>query len=123
MNDRAARVGEEIKKEVSDILKNSVKDPRLPEMLSITHVEVSRDFGYAKIYYSVLCSEEEKEDVKKALSGASGFLRRELGHRIKLRRTPELNFIMDNTIERAANMSKLINELNSVHDGTIASTE
>ena len=111
MNDRAARIGEEIKKEVSDILKNSVKDPRLPEMLSITHVEVSRDYGHAKIYYSVMCPEGEKKEAEKALNSAVGYLRRELGQRIKLRRTPELNFILDDSIERVANMSKLIEEI------------
>ncbi|MCL2164603.1 MAG: 30S ribosome-binding factor RbfA [Oscillospiraceae bacterium] len=108
--DRTARVGEEIKKEVSDLIKNSLKDPRLPEMLSIIDVEVSRDFSHAKIFYSVMCSEEEKKEAQKALTGASGFIRRELGQRIKLRRTPELQFVQDSSIEKVAGLSKLIEE-------------
>ena len=110
MNDRAARIGEEIKKEISDILKNDIKDPRLPMMLSITGVDVSRDMSHAKIFYSVMCDDAQKKEANKALLSASGYIRRELGHRIKLRRTPELHFTPDDSIERTVTMNKLIDD-------------
>jgi ribosome-binding factor A len=114
LTNRTARVSEEIKKEVSDIIRNVMKDPRLPQLLSILHVDVTNDFSYAKIYYSVMSESggdggEEKE-IGKALGGAAGFIRRELGSRLKLRRTPELHFVLDHSIERVINMNQLINE-------------
>ena len=110
MVERINRVSEEIKKEISDIIANEVKDPRIPDMLSILEADVAKDFGHAKIYYSVLCSDEEKNQAEKALNSASGFIRRELGNRIKLRRIPELHFIADNSIERVIHMNKLISD-------------
>ena len=110
MVDRITRVSEEVKKEISDIIMNELKDPRLPTMLSIMKAEVARDFSHAKVYYSVLCDDEEKKDVAKALNSASGFIRRELGNRIKLRRVPELHFVEDFSIGQGIRMSRLIDE-------------
>ena len=109
MVDRLARVSEEMKKEISDILRNEARDPRIPGMLSIVSVEVSRDFAHAKVYYSLLDAAGAK-DAEKALASASGFVRRELGARIKLRRTPELHFKLDQSIERVQGISRLIAE-------------
>ena len=109
MVDRLARVSEEMKKEISDILKNETHDPCIPEMLSIINVEVSRDFSHAKVFYSLLDTGAAKE-VDKALARAAGFVRRELGARIKLRRTPELHFKLDQSIERMQDINKLIAE-------------
>jgi ribosome-binding factor A len=103
-------VSEEIKKEISDIIKNMARDPRLPEMLSIVAVEVSGDFSHAKVYYSLLCPEAEIPAAEKALAGAAGFIRRELGGRIRLRRTPELHFVLDRSIERVIGMNRLIDQ-------------
>jgi ribosome-binding factor A len=166
-------VSEEIKKEVSDILRNDVRDPRLPEVLSVLKVDVSKDFSHAKIYYSTLAAFSpasggggsaggvggvvaagggkagggkgpaavggeagagagiadgggkaagggEKAGagdraageaaVAKALGGAAGFIRRELGARLRLRRTPELHFVADHSIERVIGMNRLISE-------------
>ena len=110
MVDRIARVSEEVKKEISDIIKNELKDPRLPEMLSIMKADVARDFSHAKIYYSVLCDEADKKDVAKALQSASGYVRRELGNRIKLRRVPELHFQEDDSIGHGIRLNRLIDE-------------
>lgn len=108
--DRTDRISEEMKKEVSSIIRNELKDPRLPEMLSITSAEVTRDLRYAKIYISVLGSEEEKKNALKGLKNAAGFIRREVGHRMQLRYTPELIFELDNSIERGVYITKLIND-------------
>jgi ribosome-binding factor A len=191
LNNRTARVSEEIKKEVSDIIRNGVRDPRLPEMLSVLKVDVSKDFSHAKIFYSTLAagggaagavsgaasagsgaagardraggagdrvdgrvaSASDKAGggvsgggkaaggdkagsapaagggagsaagggaaastaaadaaVAKVLSGAAGFIRRELGARLRLRRTPELHFVADHSIERVIGMNRLISE-------------
>ncbi len=110
MMDRIGRISEEMKKEVSAIIQNELKDPRLPKIVSVTSAEVTKDLRYAKIYVSVLGSEEEKENALKGLKSAQGFIRREIGHRLKLRYTPELIFHLDNSIERGIYISKLIDE-------------
>jgi ribosome-binding factor A len=110
LNNRTERVSEEIKKEVSDIIRNAVRDPRLPDMLSVLKVDVSRDFSHAKVFYSTLAPEGGEKSVDAALRGAAGFIRRELGARLKLRRTPELHFVADHSIERVIGMNRLISE-------------
>ncbi len=110
MVDRTNRISEEMKKEVSNIIQNELKDPRLPQMISVVSANVTRDLRYAKIYISVLGGEEEKKNALGALKSAAGFIRREVGHRMQLRYTPEMQFEMDNSIERGAYITKLINE-------------
>jgi len=108
---RIARVAEEIKKEISDIVKNEIRDPRLPAMFSVMEVEVSKDFSYAKVFYSLLAAKpQEEKDAEAALRGAAGYVRRLLGDRLKLRRVPELRFVQDRSIERVVNINKLIDE-------------
>ena len=107
---RIARVSEEIKRVISDIIKYEIRDPRLPDMLSIVNVEVSSDFAYAKVYYSVLDAQGDAKDIRNALKGAAGFIRRELASRVRLRQTPELRFELDQTIERVIALNRLIDE-------------
>ncbi len=106
---RDDRIGEELKKEISDILQNEIKDPDLG-FVSIVLVEVSRDLRVAKIYYSVMGSEEEIAKTKQAVKRAAGFVRHELAGRLSLRYTPELVFIYDNSIEHGIRISRIINE-------------
>ncbi len=108
--DRTDRISEEVKKEVSTIIQNELKDPRLPKMISVTAADVTRDLRYAKIYVSVLGNEDQKRDALRGLKSAAGFIRREIGHRIQLRYTPEIIFEMDDSIERGVYLNKLINE-------------
>lgn len=110
MGNRINRIAEEIKREISSIIRYDMKDPRLPEIVSIVHVKVSGDLKYAKVYVSVLGTEKQKENAMKALKSASGFVRREIGHRIKLRYTPEIMFQLDSSIEEGVYMNKLIKE-------------
>ena len=116
MVDRTNRISEEMKKEISNLIQNELKDPRLPKLVSVIEVNVTRDLKYAKIYVSVLGSEEEKKNALSALKSAAGFVRREVGHRMQIRYTPEMQFELDNSIERGVYISKLINE--TVKDDT-----
>ena len=108
--DRTERISEEIKREVSDLIQNHIKDPRLPDFVSITAVRVTKDLRYARVYVSVLGDDEKKKDALAALGSASGFIRREIGQRINLRYTPEFSFKLDDSIEHGMYLSKLINE-------------
>jgi ribosome-binding factor A len=108
--DRTNRISEEVRREISEIVQNELKDPRLSRMTSIISVNVTRDLRYAKVYVSVLGSEEEKKNTINGLKSAAGFIRREIGQRIQLRYTPELQFELDNSIERGVYLSKLIDK-------------
>ena len=110
MAERIDRISEEIKWEISNIIQNDLKDPRLPEFVSVLSVDTTRDLRYAKVYVSVYGNEEEKKKAMEGLKNAAGFIRREIGQRIKLRYTPELLFELDNSIEYGIYINKLINE-------------
>lgn len=110
MVDRINRISEEIKREMSAIIRDELKDPRLPQIVSILSVEVTKDLRYAKVYISVLGSEEEKKNAMAALKNAAGFIRREIGRRIQIRYTPEIHFQLDESIEKGIKISKLIQE-------------
>ncbi|NMB33051.1 MAG: 30S ribosome-binding factor RbfA [Clostridium sp.] len=108
--DRLARISGEIKKEISNIIQNDLKDPRLSQLISVTDVNVTKDLRYAKVRISVMGSEEDKNNSIEGLKSAAGFIRREIGHRVQLRHTPEIQFELDNSIERGAYITKLIND-------------
>lgn len=105
---RSGRINEEVKKEISDIIRNEIRDPRLTAMTSVTRVDVTKDLRYAKIFVSIFGNDEEKKNSLSALKNSSGFLRRELGHRINLRYTPELIIELDTTIEHGMHINELL---------------
>jgi ribosome-binding factor A len=109
---RAQRVGEEIKKEVSEILHLELNDPGLKKMTSVTGVEVTRDLSYAGIYVSIFGSKDEQEKVLEALSRATGFVRSEIGKRIRLRHVPEIEFKLDHSMEYGAHIEDVLKGLN-----------
>jgi len=109
---RVGRVGEQIKKELSLILQSEFKDPRLG-FITVTGVDVTNDLSQAKVYISVLGSEEQKEDTLKALAKGTGFLRGELGRRIRLRVIPELQFKFDSSVEYGSRIDQLLNKINN----------
>lgn len=111
-NNRTSRLSEEIKKEISLIIQNELKDPRIPMLTSVIHVDVTKDLRYAKAYISVYGDEEQGKKCIEGLNSAAGFIRREIGSRIKLRYTPEIIFEIDNSIEYGINISKIIKEMN-----------
>ena len=107
-SNRIDRINDEIQRELAAQIR-SLKDPRVSEngMVSITRVDTTSDLRYAKVYVSVLDKGREK-DVLKGLKSASGFLRRELGHALQLRCTPELQFIGDDSIQHGAHILELL---------------
>ncbi len=107
---RQEKLGELIAAETSDLLRTRMKDPRIG-FASITHVEVSGDLRHAKIFVSVMGSEEEQKDTMKALKHATGFLRHELAGRLVLRYMPELVFKLDISIVQGARILELINKI------------
>lgn len=107
---RTDRISEEIKKELSSVIRD-LKDPRIPMMTSVVNVDVTNDLRYAKAYISVMGTDEEKKDAIKGLKAAAGFIRREIGSRIKLRCVPEFSFVEDSTIEYGAHINKLLNDI------------
>ena len=104
---RINRITSDIKLCLSEILKDT-KDPRVSRLLSIVKVDVSSDLSYATVYVSAIEGFEETAKSVKALKGASGYLRRELGSRMSLRKVPELRFVADDSIEHSANISRII---------------
>ena len=108
---RSGRINEEIKKEISDIIRNEIRDPRLTAMVSVTRVDVTKDLRYAKVFVSIFGEEEEKKNTLSALKSSSGFLRREVGHRVNLRFTPEITIELDNTIEHGMHINSLLESI------------
>jgi len=112
---RVARVAELIKREVSQMLIYGIKDDRVGTgMVSVTDVDVSGDLQHAKIFVSIYGSDEARAETMAGLKSATGYVRSELGHRVRLRRTPEVTFLEDRSIERGTRVLSLINQLN--HD-------
>ncbi len=107
------RINNEVMKELSQIIRES-KDPRIHPFTSIVAVDVATDLKTCKAYISVLGSEEDRNNTEKGLKSAEGFIRRELAHRLNMRNTPEIKFIMDTSIEDAMEMMKKIDEVNGV---------
>ncbi|RAV22751.1 30S ribosome-binding factor RbfA [Paenibacillus contaminans] len=108
---RTGRVGEQIKKELTTILQTEFKDPRVG-FLTITGVEATNDLSQAKVYLSVFGTDEQKENTLKALASGTGFIRKELGKRIRLRVVPELIFKFDTSIEYGSRIESLLGKLN-----------
>ena len=109
-SNRIGRINEEIRAELSDILR-SVKDPRVAQaMLTITHVDTTSDLRYARVYITALDRTGEK-DLMRGLKSAAGFLRRERGSRLNLRYTPELQFMSDDSIAHGAHILDLLNHV------------
>ena len=114
-SNRISRINEEIQKELASLLRN-LKDPRVTAtMISITHVETTPDLRWAKVYVSFLEEDKAKEALK-GLKSAGGYLRRELGHSLNLRYTPELTWALDDSITYGAKMLELISSLDTGKD-------
>lgn len=111
MGFRPRRLAEEIKREVTAMLQSELNDPRICKLSSITDVEVSRDMRYAKVFVSVYGSEDEQTQTLAGLQSAGGFIRSELGKRIRLRFLPELAFALDPSIKRGIELTHLIDKV------------
>ncbi|HWQ29524.1 MAG TPA: 30S ribosome-binding factor RbfA [Negativicutes bacterium] len=114
---RLDRISEEVKRVVSDIIRNDINDPRISTMTSVVSAEVTPDLRYAKVFVSVMGTDEEKKATLKGLSSAAGFIRRELGKNIDLRYSPEVVFELDLSIEHGAYINKLLNDVRKKDGG------
>lgn len=109
------RINGEVLKELSNIIHSEIKDPRINPMTSVVSVEVAPDLKTCKAYISVLGDEKSQKDTITGLKSAEGYIRRQLARTVNLRNTPEIRFILDQSIEYGINMSKLIDEVTE-HD-------
>ena len=115
------RINQEVQKELSQIIRKEIKDPRIAMMTSVTKVEVAPDLKTCKAYISVLGDDKAKSDTILGLRNAEGYIRRLLAKNVNLRNTPEIIFVLDESIEYGVNMSKLIDDINK--DQTERKTE
>lgn len=106
---RASRVAEQIHRELSELIRLELKDPRV-SLVTLTDVEVSPDYAHAKVFYTSLTDEAQRAEVERGLKHSASFLRRELGRRIRIHNIPELHFIYDASVERGTRLAHLIEE-------------
>ncbi len=111
-NNRIIRINDEIMRETAMIIRSELKDPRVGLLTSVTKADTSSDLKYCKIYVSILGNEKEKKDALEGLKNSAGFVRKQLASRINLRNTPELKFILDESLEYSIKMDNLIKEAN-----------
>lgn len=105
------RVNAEVMRELGNIIRGGIKDPRISPLTSVVAVEVTPDLKYCKAYISVLGDEKAKQDTIKGLKSAEGYIRKQLASSINLRNTPQITFVIDQSIEYGVNMSKKIDEV------------
>ena len=108
---RLERLNGLFREELSDLLLRQVKDPRLAQFVSITRVAISPDLSHARVFVSVMGSEEEKTSTLEGLTAAANYLRRELNNRISIRRMPELSFRRDDSLEKGAHVLDLLHQI------------
>lgn len=114
--DRLSKLSEQIKKEISNIIQNEIKDPRVPMLTSVVNVEVTKDLRYGKVFVSVFGDEEKKIKCIEGLKSASGYIRKEVGSRMNIRYIPELIFEIDRSIEYGMHIDKVIKEMKKNND-------
>ena len=105
------RINGEVQRELSNIIRNEIKDPRIHPMTTVVSVEVTPDLKYCKAYISVLGDEEAQKNTIQGLKSAVSYIRRQLAHSINLRNTPQIIFVPDQSIEYGVNMTRLINDV------------
>lgn len=113
---RSSRVAEQIGRELAGLIQLELKDPRIG-LITLTGVEITPDYAHARVYFSSLGGEASADDAMSGLKAASGFLRRELGRRVRIHTLPELHFVYDRSVEQGDRLSRLIAEaVKSDHD-------
>ena len=109
--ERTDRIAEEIRKVISEMIQNELKDPRVKGLISVTKINLTKDLKFCKIYISVLGA--DKEEVLAGIESGAGYMRKELGQRVQIRILPELQFVIDNSMEYGAHIDQVIKGLNS----------
>jgi ribosome-binding factor A len=107
---RVERVNQELKKVISEVILLEVKDSRIG-LITITHVQISADLKQAKVYYTVLGDENKREEAKRGLDSANGFIRQSLAHKMRMKAIPELVFFFDDTLERTIKVEEMLDEI------------
>ena len=107
---RTRRIAEQIQRELADLIRLELKDPRVPPLVTVTDVEVSPDQSHAKVFFTLLGDEQQIAHATEGLTRASGFLRTQLAQRMKLRTIPQLEFKYDASVERGMKLTRLIDE-------------
>ena len=116
------RINSEVQRELANIIRGEIKDPRIHPMTSVMAVEVAPDLKTCRAYISVLGNQEAKEATIRGLNSAEGYIRRQLARNLNLRNTPEIRFILDESIEYGVNMSKLIDDV-AKRDASLGKSE
>lgn len=106
---RSQRVAEQIRRELAELIRLEVKDPRVG-FITLTDVEVTPDYAHAKVFFTSMTGEEGLDEILRGLRRASGFLRRELGRRVRIHTLPELHFHYDASVERGSRLSRIIDD-------------
>lgn len=109
--DRMAGIQSEFKRVLSEIISTEIKDPRVSEMASVTHVDLTRDLKYAKAYISVFDDEKKKKSTIETLSHAEHFIKNEVGSRMRMRRLPQITFVLDTSIEYSSKISQMLKKV------------
>ena len=117
-NRRLPRINDLLREEISDLIRKELKDPRVAGLVSVTEVETSADLRHARVYVSVFGSEEEQRSTLTALRSAAGFLRHETAQRVTFRHMPELEFHLDDSIERGDRILRLIKQVQDEKSGS-----
>ena len=107
---RRARIADQIQRELAEVIRTELRDPRVGTMVTLTGIEMSRDGSHAKVFFTVLGAESAARDATEGLQSAAGFLRSEIAHRLSTRSVPELHFHFDESVERGVRLSRLIDE-------------
>ena len=116
---RSDRVAEQIRRELAELIRLEIKDPRV-RMITITDVEVTADYAHAKVFYTTLAPAEQRVQIDRGLKHSAGFLRREIGRRVRIHHNPELHFVFDASVERGSELSQLIDKAVASDDANIA---
>ena len=106
---RTDRINEQIRRELADLIRLDLKDPRV-NLVTLTDVEITADYTHTKVFYTTLASAEQREEIARGLKRSAGFLRRELGKRVRIHHSPELHFVYDASVERGTQLSALIDQ-------------
>ena len=110
---RRARIADQIQRELAELIRTELRDPRVGPMVTLTGVEMSRDQSHAKVFFTVMGAQAAVREAREGLHHAAGFLRTLLAHRLTTRSVPELHFEHDESVERGVRLSKLIDEANA----------
>jgi ribosome-binding factor A len=111
MNRRVQRLNSLLKQVISDVIHKEVKNPHLPKLVTITHVDITKDLRHAKVYVSVIGDEKAKQEAMQALQSASGFIGVHASKEIRIRYFPELTFVLDDTVDKHIRIEELIHQI------------